>query len=288
MSQDRLDLEELAAFIEGRLKGEARARVVRLLAESEDAYEVFAETLRFQTEERAREAREVRSPSWRWALVLAQYRWLRPPQQEVLSGASLMREFGLSPDASARREADWDRHPWSPRQGGAERLGEPELAFRLGVRSADLAAALRLSDYTAGQRLAEEIVELLKGVAFSQPAASRYVGLRAGLERRESLQPLLETAEEAERSLARLVNSPRFDLGRWCGAASLAVSLRNSHLFRSAATRGFLARVDQLGLSPLDVEALWRIAALTSGDMDEAGYRELQALLDAIIQRNAG
>lgn len=57
MSQDRFDLEELAAFIEGRLKGEARARVVRLLAESEDAYEVFAETLRFHTEERAREAR---------------------------------------------------------------------------------------------------------------------------------------------------------------------------------------------------------------------------------------
>lgn len=61
LAGDRFDLEELAALIEGRLKGEARARVVRLLAESDEAYEVFAETLRFQAEERARKAPLVRA-----------------------------------------------------------------------------------------------------------------------------------------------------------------------------------------------------------------------------------
>jgi hypothetical protein len=50
MSPNWLDLEGLAAFIDGRLKARERSRVVRLLCESETAYEVFAETLRFQAE----------------------------------------------------------------------------------------------------------------------------------------------------------------------------------------------------------------------------------------------
>jgi hypothetical protein len=53
MGLDRLALEELAAFIDGRLEGEARDRVLKLVAESEESYELFAETLRFQAEERA-------------------------------------------------------------------------------------------------------------------------------------------------------------------------------------------------------------------------------------------
>ncbi|GBD31638.1 hypothetical protein HRbin33_00597 [bacterium HR33] len=300
MSQDRLDLEELAAFVDGRLEGEARARVIRLLASSEEAYEVFAETLRFQAEERARGARVVRFPRWRravlvplaaaaaLALLLVQDRWLGTPQPEALSGARLVRQLDLSPAAVATLGAEWDRHPWSVTRGGAARLDESELAFRLGMRSADLAAALRMTDYTGAERLAAEIVELLEGVELSQPVTSRYVDLRAKLEQGESLQSLLEAAERSEQSLSRLLDSPQFDLGRWCAAASLAVRLRNQDLFRSPGSRAFLEGVDRLGLEASDLEALRRIAALTSGVIGEAEYRELQALLEAIIQRNAG
>ncbi len=300
MSQNRFDVEELAAFIDGRLKGEARTRVVRLLTESKEVYEVFAETLRFKAEAGAHGARVIRLPRWRraplvplaaaaaLALFLVPDRWLGAPQREAPSGAKLVGELSLSPDAAAMLQADWDRHPWSVTRGGAERLGEPELAFRLGMRSADLAAALRLSDYSTGQRLAEEIVELLEGVEFSQPVASRYLDLRARLEEGEPAQSLLGIAEEAEGSLARLLKSPRFDLGRWCAAALLAIRLEDPDLFRSAASSVFFESVGRLGLEASDVEALRRISVLTSGSIGEAEYQELQTLLEAIIQRNAG
>ena len=43
-----VDLELLAAFIDGRLSGEERARAVKMLADSDEALEVFASALREQ------------------------------------------------------------------------------------------------------------------------------------------------------------------------------------------------------------------------------------------------
>ncbi len=51
-----LDLEEIAALIDGRLDGADRARVVARLAEDEASYEVFAEVLRLQEEESSADA----------------------------------------------------------------------------------------------------------------------------------------------------------------------------------------------------------------------------------------
>jgi len=43
-----LDLELLAALADGRLSGEERARAVRMLADSDEALELFANTVREQ------------------------------------------------------------------------------------------------------------------------------------------------------------------------------------------------------------------------------------------------
>ena len=43
-----LDLELLAALADGRLSGEERARAVRMLADSDEALELFAKRLREQ------------------------------------------------------------------------------------------------------------------------------------------------------------------------------------------------------------------------------------------------
>ena len=42
------DLEELAAFIDGRLSGERKARVEERLLRDEDYYEIYLETVQFQ------------------------------------------------------------------------------------------------------------------------------------------------------------------------------------------------------------------------------------------------
>ena len=50
------DLEELAAYLDGRLTGERKARVEERLVRDEDFYEVFMATMEFQEEEAERDA----------------------------------------------------------------------------------------------------------------------------------------------------------------------------------------------------------------------------------------
>src|SRR5688500_13958296 len=45
------DLEEIAAFLDGKLSGAERARTVAHLAECESCYEIFAGAARFQLDE---------------------------------------------------------------------------------------------------------------------------------------------------------------------------------------------------------------------------------------------
>src|SRR4051794_11554945 len=47
-SIDNTDLELLAALIDGRLSGEEKARALKLLNESDEALEIYAETIRYQ------------------------------------------------------------------------------------------------------------------------------------------------------------------------------------------------------------------------------------------------
>ena len=71
------DLEDLAAFVDGRLSGERKARVEKRLLRDEGYYEVFLETVRFQ-QEQGQEGDRVaavvpiaRWRSWRVAAPLA-------------------------------------------------------------------------------------------------------------------------------------------------------------------------------------------------------------------------
>lgn len=57
-----IDLEELAAFIDGRLTGERRQRVLALLAEDEDAYALYDEVIRVREELATAEAAGARAP----------------------------------------------------------------------------------------------------------------------------------------------------------------------------------------------------------------------------------
>lgn len=295
---DQIDLEQLAAFIDGRLSGEARDPVVESLARSDEAYEVFAETLSFGSEQTAQPAKALRF--WPAAIALAAAaglavllgrpltRWLRSPEASALSGVESVALITLPQDAAARLGVLWEDRSWSVTRGGATRLSEPQLSFRLGARSADLGVALSLNDRSAADRLAGEVLELLEGVELSEPVALRYRDLRTRLQAGTPAADLVATAVEAEASLATLLGSARFDLGRWCAAAELAARLKDSTLFLSSASNAFLDKVDRLGLEASDREALRRVAALTADGITESEYQELQALLEAIIKRNAG
>lgn len=303
MPEHRLDLEELAAFVDGRLSGEGRARVLKLLAESEEAYEVFAETVRFQAEERAaeEEVAAARFPVWRrvavplaaaaaLALLIATplMRSLRAPEPPRLAAAELVALFAAQSDLTAALGRDWDQRTWSVTRGAAARLVEPELAFRLGVRTVDVKLALLLGDPQHAARLSAEMLELLGGVELSQAVAAQYAALRSRVAAGEAPDRLADGASRAEGALQELLGSPRFSFGQWCAAAELAARVRHPSLFRSPLTARFFDAADRLGLDAADVDAVRRIAELARDAIGDFEYAELQELLRAIIRRNGG
>src|SRR4051794_9212414 len=66
-----VDLELLAAFIDGRLSGEERGRAVKMLADSDEALELFASTLRERQMSDVKVVPIITARRWgRWKIVL--------------------------------------------------------------------------------------------------------------------------------------------------------------------------------------------------------------------------
>lgn len=304
MPENGLDLEQLAAFVEGRLSGEARRRVLKLLAESDEAYEVFVDTVRFRAEEGLEEERlAARVPSrvWRWAgiplaaaaaavLVLATplIRTLRPPDLPQFTTDQLIGSLGGAGALPGALGPGWDQRAWSVTRGAGARLAEPAVAFRLGVRTVDLRIALQSPGAGDADRLISEILALLSDVELSQPVAAQYAQLRSQVAAGGDTAPLPSAAAAAEAALKALLQSPRFSVGQWCAAAELAARAENASFFRSTATRSFFDVVDRLGLDAADLDALQRIATLSGDGLDHAEVLEVQELLRDLIRRSAG
>ncbi len=298
---DRFDLEEIAAFIEGRLTGEARARVIQQLAQSDAALEVYAEAMRLRTERaggnviplpiaRRRRWIYVAPPLAAAAAALLIMTVQTARSSATSSAAALVAAMGDAPSFAAALPPDWDQRTWSVTRGGPARLGEPELAFRLGVRAVDLEVSLRGMDMTRAELLVAEMQGLLRQMSMSQPVVSQYALLGTRLTERDgaSAADLPRLAGDAEGALGDFLSSPRFGFGKWCAASELAARARRSGFFESAEFRRVLEERDELDLDDASRESLQRIAAIMDGGVDDAEYDVLEAALGALIQRGAG
>lgn len=299
------DAESLAALLDGRLSAEARARVLETLARSDAALEAFAETARFQfeasqpTEVRAitdrKTAKDVR---WRrlalpaaaaaaLLLVVSPFaiRFLQGPAI-TLTGTQLGAALGPTTALTSTLGPNWDDRTWSVTRGGAARLVEPELAFRLGVRSVDLQVALTLGETRRADRLVSEMRDWLGQIQMAQPVTARFIELQTGLT--DDTRAARDLAARAERDLGEFLATPRFTFGKWCAAAELATRVHRGSFFESDLTTDFLDQAAGLGLADQDIEALRQIVAITDDGVSDAEFPELQELLRTIIARNAG
>lgn len=154
------DLEDLAAYIDGRLTGARKTQVEERLFRDDEYHEIFLDAVRFQQAQAQGAGEVVRPPAGRWgrswrvaatvaaaaaAAVLGVV--LLSPDRTVAGWASR-----LAPQAVLAQGERWDDPGWSRSRGGEEAYRPKELAFRLGVRSLQLRLAL-----SAGER---EIVAL--------------------------------------------------------------------------------------------------------------------------------
>lgn len=306
------ELELMAAFIDGRLSGEDRARAMKLLANSDEALEIVASTLRDQQAipdvkvvpiKRARRWRQ-----WKTMVPLAAAAGLAIVAVPKLTGrgaqADLAKAYAMEltqdPRFASGLRSGWDQR-WAATRGGAvtgEAAGtrqagsatESRLAFRLGARLVDLQIALQRGDTALSERFANEIIETLKGVAFSELVGTSYAELKSRLAT-ESRDQLVGRASVAERELRDLLGSSLlagFAFGEWAAGAELAAQTHDASFFESHGASSIRSAIPTGSLAPEDIEALAAIDARLKKGLTDPALDEVHEVLQSIIRRRGG
>ena len=306
------DLELIAALIDGRLSGEDRARAMKLLADSDEALELFASTLRHQHETpdvsvvpitRAR-----RWPQWKTLVPLAAAAGIAIVVVPKLTGRGAQAdlanayatELTQDPRFANGLRPGWEQR-WAVTRGvdasreapGTRAAGTPQesrLAFRLGVRLVDLQIALQRRDTAAAERLTQEVIETLKGVAFSELVGASYAELKSRLAT-DSRDQSIDRASADARELRGLLGSsllPGFAFGEWVGAAELAAQTHDASFFESHGASSIRSASSTSSLAPEDVEALGAIDARVKKGLTDPALDEVRVVLQSIIRRRGG
>jgi hypothetical protein len=301
------DPDLLAAFIDGRLSGAERERVVRLLAESEDAFEVYSDAVmaRGELEEATGLSlvahRERRSKRW-WiagipaaaaaALLIA----VLPVAQARRANATLaMRAESIAQPLTDRLQlamalgSTWDEGRWSVNRGGGATFVDSTAALRLGVRATDLQVALAVEDRERAGRTAAEMVELLGSVNLSDSVSAEYGGLRKRITNGDSIGAIVGAASTADDNLRDFLDSRWYGVGKWLAAGELAARTHSADFFKASETTRFLdAAIRGGGFAPDEVEALRRVDDIAKRGVAENEFETIRETFARLIRRHAG
>lgn len=274
------ELEELAAFVDGKLSGAERDAVVEHLASCEACYEVYAETLRIQEdlgpravpaadedEEGPEPAPVVPHPrsfgwAWRAGVALAAAVLLAVGLLWFLSRPKLVPVADLArfiePGSSSLLEGeDWATHDWPRFRGVAPRLGQTDRdsairAFRLGVHAVDLEASVRLGDSDGAEAQTFQIESLLGDLVFSQPYVLLCRELRdrinAGASREEILKSAFGLMDELTQVEDPPVDELYFSFGKWVEKSRVLALTGDPRYFSESEFDRFLRRFESAEL----------------------------------------
>lgn len=318
MSEPRIDAELLAAFLDGTATPSEREQVLRLIAGSAEAYAEFSETvaIRGQLQAGVSEGNDgggvdgahVREhpatpapapasaqPARRFpliaslvllaaalaAVVLFPRDTPKSGSGDVYAAAQTLRVPGATGSGALARTlgANWDAPGWSVTRGDAD-VGAAEhmLAFRTGLRAAQLRAATMVADSQAVAAARDEILLLLRPVNGSGPLVSQL----------GTWQPAatVTDAETLTTALRAIVGQDAwFDLGFWTGTARIAALGGQAPFF--AADGAAIAALRELTARPLSPEEPWaRIRAIVAPLVDSPRERAggMPAALEILTQ----
>lgn len=284
------DLEDLAAYVDGRLAAPRRTLVEARLARDEEYYTVFLDTVRFQEEEA--------EPAEREGTVVRPSRWRRPGGILISVGAAaaLAAALGvwrtetdwtahLDPAAIVATGEGWDSPGWPVYRGGEEESPALEelrpIAFRLGVRTVDLRIALAGGDLEAAESHIGQLEGWCEAIGLF-PSVVRYEALDLESPDRDLLK---REVAEIEAELARdLQDVPsyqrRYATGQWAESARLAAAAGDQETLR----RILRSRPDLGAFEEIRPQVEVLQASRKVSDTDVAKIREA---LGAMIHRLA-
>ena len=309
---DEVDLELIGALMDGRLTGAERERAIKLLGESEEAFEVYTEALRVRADLEEDEDEEEKDDTvvpiderrtrktFAWpaigsaaaaaVLVFALWPSIQAKGDNLNAPASqITAALEGRPDLGRALVGEWDQRTWSVTRGKSSQLVESTVAFRLGVRVVDLNVAIAAGDTARAGRLMTEIIGSLDQVPLSDDVKAEYSGLRAQLTGGAAKSPFKELAAQAETGLGDVVESFWFAFGRWVGGGELAASTRTADFFEEPSTKRFLTlAVDRRELSPSDADLLRQIAVLAENGVTGAEFDTIRQHFQTLIRRHGG
>lgn len=295
------DLELIAAFIDGRLVGDDRARAMKLLADSSEALELYAEAARerygtpdstvvpITTGRRWRFRTLVIPIAVAAGLAIITVPVLRNRGASPVSAREYASELGRDPRFVSELTAGWEQRAWPVSRGADQAVqasgsaADSVVAFRLGVRSVDLQVALQQGDTVLARRMIGDILEMLNSLPLSAAVAQRYEELRSHLAT-DSRSGTADRAAEAERHLRERLASASFAFGQWISAAELAARTRDSAFFHSAyASRSLkslagLSKDEQEAVRSVDTRAKQASTDRAFEDVDQTLRRMIQGL----------
>lgn len=308
-----IDLDLIAAFIDGRLGPADRERAMTLLASSDAAFEVFVDATRVRAENGdgvipiGRSRRWLRGGAGRrttWFVlapaaaaavllfVVLPRMGARSGRDTSVSATSLVGALGGTDLRAAASTVGEGERGWSVTRGASSSLADSASAFRLGVRALDLRVAVMADDRSAADRLTGEMLDRIAGIELSQFVAARYTNLRreiAGSQREQ----LLAQVSQAEDALGKLLagrpdDAFWFNFGKWSAAAELAAGARSPAFFQSdlsaRVVSGALARG---GGTRADTSELRRASDLARPNATDHDFQMERDALHSLIKKHA-
>lgn len=308
------DLEELAAFADGRLSGAARDAVVEHLADCEDCYEVYAETLRVREDLGPRAVPLADDPPLTIpadAPVVVHPRSFRPPRWAVpvaaLAAAAALAVVVLPwwlgtrtpvvpvgdlavlvSDSSLGDVDGWYEHDWPRMRGQGPVLGTSDIdsakrAFRLGVHTVDLEAATRLDDEASAARQAQQLETLVDEDDFLRFFSPQYQDLKNRVRGGADQHELLTTESRLEVLLTQDADplfSFYYSFGKWTETARLAALTGHAEYFIGSDFRRGLRKLRDAELAEDVVAKVGKVEQLAG---TPAALDELSQALEEII-----
>lgn len=296
LERDAPDLEDLAAYLDGRLSDERRAQVEERLLRDEGFYSVFLESARFQQEQLEESGGgEVVAPaawwrSWRViapmavaaSLVIAVSLWRlnQGPNTSVadLNASKIVDQEGWAePGWTVLRSSNITQGRYQPK----------ELAFRIGLRTVDLQVALAAGRRDAA-RMLTAMLEQLTDAADLFGASATYRDL---LDRIESadFEALARQAAEIEKLIAEGYEADPeedrgFALGTWTEIGRLAALAGDAKvladIFRD---RRQAQSIDDIAKHLDELEAI-----VDQSDPDEEDFEAAAVAFSKIVRKLAG
>ncbi|MEM9404693.1 MAG: hypothetical protein AAGA81_01530 [Acidobacteriota bacterium] len=285
--------EQIAAFIDGQLKGRERQEVEQVLAANPDYAELVAEVLALEAEDQEEpEPGKVIDAAARFGstgllmLAAAAAVLVALALMLVLRGSQVALDTGemlaFVPEGERLEQTlpeRWFDYSWSTMRGEAAPQAPPRVAFQLGVRTVDLAVALRAEATEQTRFILSRANALVDRVETGELLLLALLQCRMALEDGiPNLDLAKESARQFDEELGSLEPQNAVLAGKWAGAANVALAAEAEQFF---ASHHWSKGLDLLAAPESDPRLQELAAALRETASDD--FPALRSSLDRVI-----